>query len=129
MRKKAKQIMALCMVLLLTSTMFAGCGKSNNEDSSTTKTPTNSVAVTENPDDTAELSTTAKKVGVVIKIAGNPFYAATDLGFAEAGEELGIEFITNGPSRQLLKVRSRLLKVLSARRLMQLQLLPMIMKR
>ena len=60
MRKKAKQIMALCMVLLLTSTMFAGCGKSNNEDSSTTKTPTNSVAVTENPDDTAELSTTAK---------------------------------------------------------------------
>ncbi len=98
MRKKAKQIMALCMVLLLTSTMFAGFGKSNNEDSSTTKTPTNSVAVTENPDDTAELSTTAKKVGVVIKIAGNPFYAATDLGFAEAGEELGIEFITNGPS-------------------------------
>lgn len=37
-------------------------------------------------------------VGVVIKIAGNPFYVATDMGFAEAGEELGINFITNGPS-------------------------------
>lgn len=50
------------------------------------------------------------KVGVVIKIAGNPFYVATDMGFAEAGEELGVDFITNGPSEATVEAQIQIIE-------------------
>lgn len=49
-------------------------------------------------------------VGVVIKIAGNPFYVATDMGFAEAGEELNIDFITNGPAEATVEAQIQIIE-------------------
>lgn len=119
MMKRMKKAAAVFMAITMAAAVFTGCG---NSSSGGQTSETQQAKETANPEDTkketaktedekaedtkaeeavetkAEAGNTARKVGVVIKIAGNPFYEATDIGFAEAGEELGIKFITNGPS-------------------------------
>ena len=90
-----KKAITLLLAVLMVIGVLAGCGQAPAEESGGTSPSTDQSS--EQPS-SEEPSTEGLKVGVVIKIAGNPFYTATDIGFAEAGEELGVEFITNGPS-------------------------------
>ncbi|MGI6071221.1 MAG: rhamnose ABC transporter substrate-binding protein [Blautia sp.] len=93
MRKRNKKMMAMITAAALLVGM-AGCGGNAEKAAGDNDAGT----IEQKGQSTAASESGKSKVGVVIKIAGNPFYAATDRGFAEAGEELGVEFITNGPS-------------------------------
>lgn len=93
MRKQLwKKAGTFMMALLMAVGVVAGSGQA--------------VSAAENSSDGAA----GAKVGVVIKIAGNPFYVATDMGFAEAGEELGVEFITNGPSEATVEAQIQIIE-------------------
>ena len=105
MKRRMKKVAASLMAIAMAATMITGCGNSASGEQTARTQQTKETANAETAkkeggaDETkAAAKDGAKKVGVVIKIAGNPFYEATDIGFAEAGEELGIDFITNGPS-------------------------------
>lgn len=94
MRKRSKKVWSLLTAAVMMGALIAGCGNAQETD---TASDTSSAQETQDDGQSTNEEGTPK-VGVVIKIAGNPFYEATDKGFAEAGKELGVEFITNGPS-------------------------------
>lgn len=96
MRKRNKKATAIIVAAAMLA-VVTGCG--GNGDKAAGEAKANDAGTdTQQTESPAASESAVPKVGVVIKIAGNPFYAATDRGFAEAGEELGVEFITNGPS-------------------------------
>ncbi|OYO43064.1 hypothetical protein CG709_20350 [Lachnotalea glycerini] len=91
-----KKVLSALMAVAMISSLLAGC--SSKTENSSTETQTTETKSTEAQTTETESTESSYDIVVMPKLIGIPYFTQTGEGAKQAGEELGVNVIYNGPT-------------------------------
>jgi len=104
----SRSVARAAIVLCATLTVFTGCQPSaptKSDTPSSTPEPASAATTPAEPAAVEKLT-----IGVMPKLVGIPFFTATEKGAKEAGAELGVEVVFDGPPKNDVQLQVQMLE-------------------